>query len=102
MWRGMEAMRGSDGSVWPGMLCACFRGPAGGGLRPATGARRYIRRSGPSRGRGDESVLGLLEELDDLLATHGGEALQELVDRIDRLEIVEEGLHGGPGAGQHR
>jgi hypothetical protein len=63
---------------------------------------RCTRRAGPSRGRGHEALGCRLEKSDDLLSLDGRETLEEVVNRLAGLEIVEKGLDGHPGAGEHR
>src|SRR5258708_18678447 len=56
----------------------------------------------PSRRGGDQTVLCLLEELDDLIPIDGRKSGQKVVDRLSGLQVVEERLDRHPGAGKDR
>jgi len=49
----------------------------------------------------EHRLLGQLQNRQRVLTTHRRKVLQEMIERIPFFEIVEEGLHGNPGACKH-
>jgi hypothetical protein len=53
-------------------------------------------------GRGKSVLSRFFQESDDLLALYTREPLQELLDRIARLQVIEKTLHGDASSGKNR
>ncbi len=49
-------------------------------------------------GEATEGVPPVLEHLDGLFTTRGGEILEEFVEREPRLEVLDQGIDGNPRA----
>ena len=52
--------------------------------------------------RREHVCLGVLEQRDDLLALHARETFKKLLDRIARLQVIEQTLRRYAGPGKDR